>query len=119
MRPEIPIVNQKWAPLFAEIMRTCWRREPAGRPSFAKIVQDIQRVRQFAGGNLTDSPRPLLHELPDERKSPDMHPVPLPPLPREYATDACRRFCSWCHPYSGHDGDVLREQYGRPLTFIC
>lgn len=91
MRPEIPIVNQKWAPMFAEIMRACWRRDPVGRPSFAKVVQDFQRLRQFAGGNLVDSPHLPLHELIEERRSPDMHPVPLPPLPREYTIDVRRR----------------------------
>ncbi|KAH9921625.1 uncharacterized protein B0H18DRAFT_1121320 [Fomitopsis serialis] len=79
--PEIPVLNQKWTPLLAEIMGTCWRRDAPGRPSFAKVVQDIQQLRQRVGGDIKDSPRPPHHELPDERKSPDMHPIPLPPLP--------------------------------------
>ncbi|KZT67854.1 hypothetical protein DAEQUDRAFT_693396 [Daedalea quercina L-15889] len=81
MRPEIPLVNQKWIPLLTEIMRACWRRDPAGRPPFSKVVTDIQRMRQSVGGDIKDSPRPPHHELPEVRDSPDMHPIPLPPLP--------------------------------------
>lgn len=85
MRPEIPLINQKWTPMLDEIVRTCWRRDPAGRPSFAKVVMDIHRIRQRFYGDVKESPLPPpRRELGDERKSPDMHPIPLPPLPRTY-----------------------------------
>lgn len=77
------------------MMRACWERDPARRPSFTKIVQHLQELRQLASGNFNflDSPRPPYHALIDEPNSPspDIHPIPLPPLPREYTTDAYRR----------------------------
>ncbi|TFY60519.1 hypothetical protein EVJ58_g5101 [Rhodofomes roseus] len=117
MRPEIPLINQKWTTLLAEIMQACWRREPSGRPSFAKVVQDIQQLRQRVGGDVNDTPRPPHHELADERKSPDMHPIPLPPLPhssRDIAysfrarTELCREVVAVTGPepplFVGHVG---------------
>ncbi|KAH9924941.1 hypothetical protein B0H21DRAFT_886279 [Amylocystis lapponica] len=90
MRPEMPL-TRIWSMQLAEILGACWHRIPSMRPSFAKIDQDVQQLRQRYGAITKDSPRPPRLPLDDQlsaRESPDMHPVPLPPLPPDtIATD--------------------------------
>ncbi|KZT67818.1 kinase-like protein, partial [Daedalea quercina L-15889] len=68
IRPEIPIVNQQWIPRRAETMQTCWVTEADRRPSFAEIVEDIQRIRQkFGDGTENFSSRDLSNDaLPEQ-----------------------------------------------------
>ena len=92
MRPELPLLTPQWAPMLAEVIRTCWQWNPSNRPSFAEVLQSIQHIRLSVGGNFADSPH-LSHYRPvplDERKSPDMRPIPLPP--RECGIE---RFSTW------------------------
>ncbi|PCH42817.1 hypothetical protein WOLCODRAFT_25573 [Wolfiporia cocos MD-104 SS10] len=84
MRPPIPVLQYSWRGQLAEIINACWQRDLSLRPPFARIVQDIDKMRQRYLGDVKDSPMPRHRELLDEsleRKSPDMHPIPLPPLP--------------------------------------
>ncbi|CCM05813.1 uncharacterized protein FIBRA_08047 [Fibroporia radiculosa] len=85
MRPQIPLIPRKWIPQLAEIINACWDRHPAARPSFAKVVKDLEQLRLRFDSNMRDSPlQKLPQELDDHissRKSPDMHPVNLPFLP--------------------------------------
>ena len=86
MRPDLPL-SRVWSGQLAEVIRACWSRSPALRPSFAKVDADIQQLRRRIGNDTKESPvpprSPELREL-STRKSPDMHPIPLPLLPREY-----------------------------------
>ncbi|KAI0632558.1 hypothetical protein C8Q77DRAFT_1058832 [Trametes polyzona] len=82
MRPELPL-HRVWSPQLAEILHACWHRDPAVRPSFAKIDHDVQQLRARFGADVKESPVPPRRaELEmHARKSPDMHPIPLPLLP--------------------------------------
>ncbi|KZT05047.1 uncharacterized protein LAESUDRAFT_750759 [Laetiporus sulphureus 93-53] len=84
-RPETPALQRAWLPFLVEIVHSAWHWDPQQRPSFTKIVRDIQKLRERYSPDIKSSPSP--HYLPmllseeQERKSPDMRPVPLPPLP--------------------------------------
>ncbi|OBZ74270.1 hypothetical protein A0H81_05040 [Grifola frondosa] len=81
MRPEIPLVRV-WSLRLADIIHACWDREPSARPTFLKIDHEVQQLRVYVGANMKESPAPpKRQELQSTRKSPDMHPIPLPPLP--------------------------------------
>jgi len=82
-RPIIPLTRFN-TPGLQELLRVCWHRDPAVRPSFEKIVDDVKMLRRSFGSveevAAVCSPAPLLWE--DEwnmsRPSPDMRPSPLP-----------------------------------------
>ncbi|KAI0945901.1 hypothetical protein AcV7_010017 [Taiwanofungus camphoratus] len=84
LRPTVPHVRV-WSLQLAEILASCWHRDPSFRPPFSKIEYDVQELRVHFGADVKDSPLPRipeeLHEPLSTRKSPDMHPIPLPPLP--------------------------------------
>ncbi|OSC98358.1 hypothetical protein PYCCODRAFT_1480695 [Trametes coccinea BRFM310] len=84
VRPEPPL-QRVWSLQLAEMLHACWHRDPAVRPPFAKIDHDVRQLRARYGSDVRDSPIPPRHaELEEEmhaRKSPDMHPIPLPLLP--------------------------------------
>lgn len=84
MRPEPPL-QRVWSQQLTEILHQCWHREPAARPSFAKVDQEVQKLRRQHGADLKESPAPRVSEIDHikTRKSPDMHPIPLPLLPSE------------------------------------
>ena len=86
MRPEPPL-HRVWSQQLTEILHQCWHRDPAVRPSFSKVDQEVQRLRAHYGADLKESPAPRMSELDHmkARKSPDMHPIPLPLLPGEFA----------------------------------
>ncbi|KAI0364174.1 hypothetical protein BV20DRAFT_956762 [Pilatotrama ljubarskyi] len=83
MRPEPPL-QRVWSAQLSEILHACWHRDPAMRPPFAKVDQEVQQLRARFGWDVKDSPVPPrkadLEEM-HSRKSPDMHPIPLPLLP--------------------------------------
>ncbi|CAL1697553.1 unnamed protein product [Somion occarium] len=83
MRPAIPL-QPVWNMELAEILRQCWHRSPVHRPSFAKIDAEIQQLRTKYSGDFRDTPLASTLDLeydPLKRKSPPMHPIPLPILP--------------------------------------
>ena len=84
MRPEPPL-QRVWSQQLSEILHLCWHRDPIMRPPFFKIDQDVQKLRALYGADLKESPAPRHSELEQmkTRKSPDMHPIPLPLLPGE------------------------------------
>ncbi|KAI8992697.1 hypothetical protein BD414DRAFT_481927 [Trametes punicea] len=82
MRPEPPL-QRVWSAQLLEILHLCWHRDPAIRPPFTKIDHDVQQIRARYGSDIKDSPvPPRLSEVEEmhTRKSPDMHPIPLPLL---------------------------------------
>lgn len=83
MRPEIPLIQQQWTPHLSEIIKRCWDRIPASRPSFDTLVHDLQQLRHHFGLDAKESPLPTHLQVPKDphRASPSMLPVPLPPLP--------------------------------------
>ena len=97
MRPDLPL-NRVWSTQLAEVVNACWQQDPELRPPFMKIDADVQVLRnrfglegegEGEGEQSRQSPNPpsaLLSpiELPFSRKSPDMHPMPLPILPRKF-----------------------------------
>lgn len=42
LRPPIP---KKTPENFAKLMRRCWDRDPAKRPSFKEIIRDLQAMK--------------------------------------------------------------------------
>ncbi|KAL1938386.1 hypothetical protein VTO73DRAFT_11626 [Trametes versicolor] len=83
MRPEPPL-QRLWSTQLSEILHSCWHRDPSVRPPFMKIDHDVQALRARFGSDIKESPIPPRRiELEDmrSRKSPDMHPIPLPLLP--------------------------------------
>ncbi|KAI0070864.1 hypothetical protein K474DRAFT_1607894 [Panus rudis PR-1116 ss-1] len=84
MRPEIPL-GRAWSLQLKEILTLAWHRIPSNRPSFSKIDEDVQKLRAKYGANTKDSPYspPLDEDHVNKRKSPPMHPIPLPILPPE------------------------------------
>ncbi|KAI0640836.1 hypothetical protein C8Q79DRAFT_920613 [Trametes meyenii] len=82
MRPEPPH-QRAWSSQLSEILHMCWNRDPTLRPSFARIDKDVQQLRARFGADIKESPvPPKKAELEmHARKSPDMHPIPLPLLP--------------------------------------
>ena len=103
MRPELPPLRA-WSQQFSEIIRTCWDRNPALRPSFQEVDRQVQRLRAQFGADVKDSPAPRHSEIEQmkKRKSPDMHPIPLPLLPRQCFLDSFSlRLLTLCH-CSGH-----------------
>ncbi|KAM5539547.1 hypothetical protein V8D89_006656 [Ganoderma adspersum] len=87
MRPEPPL-QRVWSQQLVEILHQCWNRDPAVRPRFAKVDQEVQKLRSHYGADLKESPAPRVSEIQHikTRKSPDMHPIPLPLLPELIAT---------------------------------
>lgn len=86
MRPEPPL-QRLWSTQLSEILHSCWNRDPSLRPPFTKIDQAVQTLRARFGSDIKESPIPPRRiELEDmrSRKSPDMHPIPLPLLPRKF-----------------------------------
>ncbi len=83
MRPEPPL-QRVWSQQLVEILHSCWHRDPKFRPSFKAVDDRVQQLRARYGADLKDSPMPRNSELEHmkTRKSPDMHPIPLPLLPR-------------------------------------
>ena len=83
MRPELPLLRV-WSQQLSEILRMCWDREPSMRPAFAEVDKQVQQLRARYGADLKESPAPRRSELErmKTKKSPDMHPIPLPLLPR-------------------------------------
>lgn len=93
MRPEPPL-QRLWSTQLSEILHSCWHRDPSVRPPFMKIDHDVQALRARFGSDIKESPIPPRRiELEDmrSRKSPDMHPIPLPLLPREVLASRSRR----------------------------
>ncbi|TBU21950.1 hypothetical protein BD311DRAFT_869668 [Dichomitus squalens] len=84
MRPELPL-QRVWSQQLSEILHSCWHRDPTMRPPFFKIDKDVQRLRALHGADLKESPASRHRGLEQmkARKSPDMHPIPLPLLPDE------------------------------------
>ena len=84
MRPELPLLRV-WSQHLSEILRMCWDRNPSMRPTFAEVDKQVQQLRARYGADLKESPAPRRSELErmKTKKSPDMHPIPLPLLPRE------------------------------------
>ncbi|PIL26596.1 transporter [Ganoderma sinense ZZ0214-1] len=82
MRPEPPL-QRVWSQQLTDILRQCWDRDPAVRPPFTKVDQEVQKLRAHYGADLKESPAPRVSEIHHikTRKSPDMHPIPLPLLP--------------------------------------
>ncbi|KAL6299815.1 hypothetical protein BKA93DRAFT_569950 [Sparassis latifolia] len=80
MRPELPLVRV-WSSQLGNVIQSCWNVNPTLRPSFSKIEHDIKQIRLHFGADLRESPLPLKSPELATRKSPDMHPVPLPLLP--------------------------------------
>ena len=81
-RPVIPLTRFN-TPGFQDLLRVCWHRNPAIRPSSEVVVDDVKMLRR-SFGSLEEvaavcSPAPLLWE--DEwhvaRPSPDMRPLPI------------------------------------------
>ncbi|KAH9886504.1 hypothetical protein C8Q73DRAFT_658100 [Cubamyces lactineus] len=82
-RPE-PHLQRAWTPQLIELLHACWHRDPAARPAFTRIDHDVQQLRARFGSEAKDSPVPVRRaelEQMHTRKSPDMHPIPLPLLP--------------------------------------
>ena len=88
MRPEPPL-QRVWSQQLVEILHQCWNRDPTVRPPFAKVDQEVQKLRSHYGADLKESPAPRVSEIQHikTRKSPDMHPIPLPLLPGKFACD--------------------------------
>ena len=87
MRPEPPLMQRVWSQQLVDILHACWQREPAQRLPFTEIDRQVQQLRAKYGADLKESPYPRQSEVEQmmkKRKSPDMHPIPLPLLPREY-----------------------------------
>ena len=84
MRPELPLLRV-WSQQLSEILRMCWDRDPSMRPAFSEVDRQVQQLRARYGADLKESPAPRRSELErmKTKKSPDMHPIPLPLLPRE------------------------------------
>ena len=83
MRPELPL-GRAWSSQLLSIVNACWHSDPHVRPPFVQIEVDLHALRKHSGSDTKDSPLPPPPiELLEERKSPDMHPVPLPLLPRK------------------------------------
>ena len=85
MRPEPPL-QRVWSQQLSEILHACWHRDPAFRPSFTKVDEQVQSLRARYGADMKESPMPRYSDIEQQikkRKSPDMHPIPLPLLPRE------------------------------------
>ncbi|KAH9926665.1 uncharacterized protein BXZ73DRAFT_78744 [Epithele typhae] len=82
MRPELPLLRV-WSSQLSEILGLCWHRDSGLRPSFEKVDKQVQQLRSVYGLDLKESPAPRPTELEHlkTRKSPDMHPIPLPLLP--------------------------------------
>ncbi|RPD53297.1 hypothetical protein L227DRAFT_617134 [Lentinus tigrinus ALCF2SS1-6] len=83
MRPEPPL-QRVWSQQLSEILHACWHRDPKLRPSFKTVDERVQQLRARYGADLKESPQPRTSELEQhmkKRKSPDMHPIPLPLLP--------------------------------------
>lgn len=92
MRPEPPL-QRLWSTQLSEILHSCWHRDPSVRPPFMKIDHDVQALRARFGSDIKESPIPPRRiELEDmrSRKSPDMHPIPLPLLPRKFFASRSR-----------------------------
>ena len=83
MRPEVPLLRM-WSQPLSEILRLCWNQDPHVRPSFEEIDRQVQQLRARFGADVKESPVPRhsVIEKMVKRKSPDMHPIPLPLLPR-------------------------------------
>lgn len=93
MRPELPL-NRVWSPQLADIVSACWQQNPGLRPPFSKIEVDMQALRDSLGeakeSPKTPSARLSPLETPSAQTSPDMRPVPLPILPREWSLSDSR-----------------------------
>lgn len=81
-RPAIP--NTRFnTPALQELLRVCWHRDPAVRPSFEAIVKDVRAMRKGVGQG-EEMYSPTIQEVPElwedyaSRPSPDMRPSPLP-----------------------------------------
>ena len=64
---------------LSDLIEACWARDPKVRPQFTTIVKEIRKLR----GKVRDSPIPqkvkeLWADDVHPRKSPDLHPQPLP-----------------------------------------
>lgn len=81
-RPAIPN-NRFNTPALQELLRICWHRDPAVRPSFETIVKDVRTMRKSLG-QVEEAYSPTIQEVPElwedyySRPSPDMRPSPLP-----------------------------------------
>ena len=84
MCPKLPLLRV-WSQQLSEILRMCWGRTPSMRLTFAKVDQQVQRLCVRYGADLKESPARRRSELErmKSKKSPDMHPIPLPLPPRE------------------------------------
>ena len=110
MRPEPPL-QQVWS----DILHACWHRDPAVRPAFTEIDKQVQQLRAKFGADLKESPAPrpsVLDEQMRTRKSPDMHPIPLPLLPRARVSRTRSQNMYSVSGHSGHDGVVRRGRLG-------
>ena len=87
MRPEVPLLRM-WSQQLSEILRLCWNRDPHVRPSFQEVNRQMQQLRVRFGADVTESLGPCHFEAEKmvKRKSPDMHPIPLPLLHRKSYT---------------------------------
>ncbi|KAI0753878.1 hypothetical protein C8Q74DRAFT_1307834 [Fomes fomentarius] len=86
MRPEPPLMQRVWSQQLIDILHACWHRDPAYRPAFTEVDKQVQQLRAKYGADLKESPLPRPSEIEQQikkRKSPDMHPIPLPLLPPE------------------------------------
>lgn len=80
-------MQRVWSQQLTDILHACWHRDPACRPAFTEVDKQVQQLRAKYGADLKESPLPRLSEIEQQikkRKSPDMHPIPLPLLPREH-----------------------------------
>ncbi|KAG2006316.1 TKL/TKL-ccin protein kinase [Coprinopsis cinerea AmutBmut pab1-1] len=84
-RPEIAEDSRFNTPALQVILKACWNRDPDRRPPFFEVSKDLKRIRQtFENGDVMDTPKGSLTPLPEEQPpsspSPDMKPLPLPPV---------------------------------------
>ncbi|KAF8639293.1 hypothetical protein AX17_001604 [Amanita inopinata Kibby_2008] len=83
-RPSFPDVPQFNSPSLRDLIQACWDRNPAKRPAFTKIVQEMKILRKKAGQNPDEAHTPQKQDISKDerapRPSPDMKPVPLPPV---------------------------------------
>ena len=101
---------------LSDLIEACWARDPKVRPQFTTIVKEIRKLR----GKVRDSPIPqkvkeLWADDVHPRKSPDLHPPPLPnskPANRLFHTD-----CSSFHIKSPTNGNSSPSEGGFWVRF--
>lgn len=90
LRPEIPAAYP-WSKALALVISACWHRSPTSRPPFSRIVSELKNIGLKYNCQLL-SPLRLPESDPLPKKSPDMHPIPIPIVSSaaesiDYATD--------------------------------